>query len=331
MSATLTLPPGVSLCHLPSPFRLARGGELHGALLAFERIGPSDAPAIVVLGGISASAHVCAHPASPQRGWWEPVVGPGAPIDTRRQQVLAFDWLGGNGGSTGPGGGETLPFIDAADQAAALWALCDALRIERVAAIVGSSYGGMVALHAAAQAPHRTGRVIAIAAAHRSHPQASAWRAVQRSIVEFGVRHDSEEQALALARSLALIGYRTPGELHDRFAGAPSIDGSGDVQLPVQDWLRARGAAFARRWNAAQFLCLNRSIDAHCIAPERILAPTALLAFRGDQLVPAEDVRALAAALPHRLLHREVPSRYGHDAFLKEPDLVGAFLREVLA
>lgn len=381
MTAVVTLPRGVELCHLPARFPLARGGALAGASLAFERVGPTTAPVVVVLGGISAGRHVAAHAAAPERGWWDGFVGAGAPIDTDRVQVLSFDWLGGVGGSTAPARGEAFPFVDAADQAAALWALCDALRIERLHAIVGASYGGMVALHAAAQQPARVRRLAALGAAHRSHPQASAWRAVQRGIVELGARTGQEAAALQLARALALTTYRTPGELLDRFGGDAALGvgraalgeeharlrgdgalaagrvatGAGGAGLgtvpgeprerldagdgravppwrtPVEDWLDARGADFAARWHAAAFLCLNRSIDAHRIDPRTVTVPTALLAFVGDQLVPPPDVRELALALPDLRAHRDLRSRYGHDAFLKERVHVGAFVREVLS
>ena len=58
--------------------------------------------------------------------------------------------------------------------------------------------------------------------------------------------------------------------------------------------------------------------------------PASLLAFAGDQLVPPADVRELALALPDLQRFRELRSRFGHDAFLKEPALVGAFVEEVL-
>jgi homoserine O-acetyltransferase len=329
VTAAITLPPGVELCHLPSAFALAGGGTLSGAVLAFERQGPPEAPTIVVLGGISAGRHVAAHPAAPSRGFWDAQVGPGCAIDTERFQVLAFDWLGGNGCSTAPAAGEAFPFVGAEDQARALWALADRLALSHLHAVVGSSYGGMVALHAAAAAPTRVRRLAVLSAAHRSHPQASAWRQVQRRIVELGLRCGATSEALAIARGLAMATYRTPGELLDRFAGAPIVTGA-EVRLPVADWLDAHGTRFAASWTAEQFLCLNRSIDAHVVEPRRITTPTWLLAFVGDQLVPPPCVRELALALPELRAHRELRSRHGHDAFLKETAAVGAFLREVL-
>lgn len=335
MTAAVTLPRGVALCHLPAHFPLARGGSLAGAVLAYElqgqaRRGPEGAPVVVVLGGISAGRHPNAHAERPERGWWDEQVGDGRAVDTRRFQVIAFDWLGAAGCSTGPGPGEAFPFIDARDQAQALLHLCDSLRFDKLHAVVGSSYGGMVALHAAALAPARVGRLAIIGAAHESHAQASAWRAVQRGIVELGQRTGAAAEALALARGLALATYRTPRELHERFAGEPTFVG-GAPRLPVQDWLDARGADFAALWTPEQFLCLNRSIDAHRIDPSGVNAPTWLLSFGGDQLVPSEQVRELSLRLPDLRGHREIRSRYGHDAFLKEHTAVAAFLEEVLA
>jgi len=329
MSALITLPVGAELCHLPARFPLARGGELEGAVLAFERQGPAHAPVVVVLGGISAGRHVSAHAAVPGAGWWQEFVGPGLAIDTTRYQVLAFDWLGGSGNSTAPGAGELFPFVGTEDQAAALRCLLDALAIERVHAFVGSSYGGMVGLQFAAIHPDRVQRLAAIAAPAQSHAQASAWRAVQRGIVELGQRHGAGREALALARALAMTTYRTPAELQLRFGAAACFSGQRH-RFPVQDWLEARGAAFAGDWLPEQFLCLNNSIDAHVVDASRVASPTWLLAFGGDQLVPPSQVKELAQALPQLRAHREVASLYGHDAFLKEHAAVSAFVREVL-
>jgi len=328
MSATVTVPRGVELCHLPQPFELVRGGQLSGAVLAYERQGPKDAPVVIVLGGISAHRHAAAHAELPERGWWEGVVGAGLGIDTERFQVLGIDWLGGAGNSTTPSAGEAFPFVDAADQARALWALCDALKIERVHAIVGSSYGGMVAQHAAVQSAaaqngSRLDRLVVLAAADRSHAQASAYRHVQRQLVELGSRSGTQRESLQLARSLAMVGYRTTAELGDRFDG-----GLDDAAL--SGWLDARGASFADEWGVEQFLCLNRSIDAHDIETASIKVPTWVLGFDSDQLVPLVDVHRFAASLPELRTLRECRTRYGHDGFLKEAAVVSGFLTEVL-
>jgi homoserine O-acetyltransferase len=329
MTAAVTLPANAGLCHLPARLPLARGGVLDGAVLAFERQGPLDAPVVVVLGGISAGRHVSSHSTAEDTGWWEGFVGDGLAVDTRRFQVLSFDWLGGVGASTQPRPGEPFPFVGTEDQAQALLHLLSVLGIGWVHALVGSSYGGMVGLQFGALAPARLDRLAVIAAPAHSHPQASAWRAVQRDLVELGARAGFGAESVALARALAMTTYRTPEELGERFAGAPSFEGQ-TPRLPVQPWLTARGRAFAERWSAEQFLCLCASIDAHVVDPAAIPVPTALLSFTSDQLVPPQQIRDLANALPRVLVHREVPSRFGHDAFLKERAAVTAFVQEVL-
>ncbi|MCB9886972.1 MAG: homoserine O-succinyltransferase [Planctomycetes bacterium] len=310
--------------------RTVRGELLDGAQLAFERQGPEHAPVVVVLGGISAGRHVSAHAGVPGPGWWEGFVGDGLAVDTRRLSVLSIDWLGGNGCSTAPGRGECLGFVGAEDQADALVELLDRLRIERVHTVIGSSYGGMVGLQLAARHPQRLQQLVAIAAAHRSHPQASAWRAVQRGIVALGAAAGHEAQALSLARQLAMTTYRSPQELAARFSAAPTFGAHG-VSFPVEGWLQARGEAFAAAWTSEQFLCLCSSIDAHLVDPAAVAAPTTLVSFASDQLVPVADVRELARALPRLVRHVELASPYGHDAFLKERSALSRLLREVLA
>src|SRR4051794_15009398 len=86
---------------LPDPFVLENGQPLHGATLAWQCVGPADAPLIIVLGGISAHRHC--------EGWWEAQCGTGAALGTERYRLLAIDWLGGCDNSTGPQSGETFP------------------------------------------------------------------------------------------------------------------------------------------------------------------------------------------------------------------------------
>jgi homoserine O-acetyltransferase len=320
MSASLCLPPQIELCHLPAEFPLASGESLRGAVLACERQGPANAPVVVVLGGISAGRHVSAHAAVPGPGWWEGIVGPGLAIDTNRWQVLAIDWLGGHGASTAPAAGESFPLVGPADQAAALAVLLDRLRLPPLRALVGCSYGGMVGLQFAAQFPQHLQQLVVIAAAHRNHAQAVAQRALQRGIVELGLRHGAGAAAVALARGLALCSYRTPQEFAERFANA-----SGG------DWLLRHGARFAEQWTAEQYLSLCRSLDAHAIKPAAVTVPTSLCSIVDDQLVPPELMAELAAGLPQLRRLQRVRSRYGHDGFLKETRTIGSFLREVLA
>lgn len=287
-------------------------------LVPWELTGRHDRPVIAVLGGISADRHVTANAADPSAGWWQELVGPGAAVDTDEHRVLGIDW---QVPSHGP--------ITTHDQATALARVLDHLHLSHVSAIVGASYGGMVALAFAERFPHRVGRLAVLCAAHQPHPMATAHRVIQRRIIRLGFAAGMPSDGVALARALGITTYRTAEEFADRFDG-PAEDHEGVLRFPVEGYLDHGGARYAARCTPERYLALSESIDSHHVEPERITTPTELLAVHGDAIAPVWQVRQLAARLggPSRLV--EIASHYGHDAFLKAVEPVGAFLRDSL-
>jgi len=312
---------------LPGRFPLHHGGSLEDVRLAWRVEGPAGAPVVVALGGISAHRRIYSA-AGTRDGWWPELSGPGLPLDAARFRLLGFDFLGGSGLTTGPrSGAEGFPPVSSHDQASLLRSLCDELGIGRLHAIVGASYGGMVALAFAERFPDRVGQILVISAAHRTNPLATAWRSVERETVRFGLAHGDGAGGLRLARALAMATYRTREEFEQRFNGAPEIEGTRAV-FPVERYLLARGDDYARHYAPGSFMCLSESIDLHRVAPESITVPTTLVAVAEDQLVTLDEMRELEARLagPRRLY--EIHSLYGHDAFLKErAQLEGIFTR----
>ena len=301
---------------LPAPFRLHHGGELADAKLAWRLAGDPERPVVIAIGGISAHRRIYDE-AEPRAGWWHEVAGPGRALDTRRCCLLGIDYLGGSGESTRPPPAALPASIASHDQAEALRCLLDHLGMPRVHAILGASYGGMVALAFGERYPERVSRLLVISAADRAHPMATAWRCVQRRTVRFAVQVGRASEGLELARALAMTTYRSPEEFAARFAAPPTRE-DGRFVFPVESYLFARGRDYAARVRAEEFLCLSESIDLHRVEAARIRVPTTVIAVREDQLVPIEDMRALAARLPDARLH-EISSPHGHDAFLKEP------------
>src|SRR5690606_1783824 len=136
--------------------------------------------------------------------WWQALVGAGAAIDLSRLRVLSVEWLV-------PAALGTTS-ISSTDQADAIAALLDELGISRVRAFVGSSYGAMVGLAFAARHAQRVDRLVLLAGAHRPHPLSTAQRSVQRGIVRLGLDSGRVDEALALARQLAITTYRGSAE-----------------------------------------------------------------------------------------------------------------------
>lgn len=305
------------LLEIAGTVRLHHGGALERVRIAWWLAGARGAPVVTALGGISAHRHVFTSGEGP-RGWWDELVGPGRALDSERFRVLGFDFLGGSGDTTGPRPGEPFPSISTYDQAEVLLRLANHLNVASLHAVVGASYGGMVALAFAERYPERVGRLLVIGAADRSHPLSTAWRSVQRRIVRFALdRHDGAA-GLELARALAMTTYRSADEFAARFNAAPDVDGDGYFVFPVESYLFARGADYAARYRPQSFLCLSESIDLHAVDAAAIRTRTTIVAVREDQLVPFADACAFAARLGARAQLFEVSSVFGHDAFLKE-------------
>ena len=94
---TESIAPGTRFVALPSPFAFKRGGELHGARMAFETWGELNAArdnAVLILTGLSPNAHAASNASNPEPGWWEAMLGPGKYIDTTRHFAVCVNSLG---------------------------------------------------------------------------------------------------------------------------------------------------------------------------------------------------------------------------------------------
>jgi homoserine O-acetyltransferase len=292
----------------------------------FELTGADGCPVVLTLGGISADKHVHAHDGDPRPGWWERVVGPGRAIDTTAFRILGIDF--GDGGDRDDGRPSRI--ITTHDQADLIAALLDSLGITRLHALIGASYGGMVGLAFAERHPELLEQLVVIGAAHRAHALTTAWRVVQRRIVELGLETGRAEEAMAIARALAMTTYRSREEFAARFGATTIATGDADATFPVESYLRHHGEKFAQRFSAARFLALSLSSDLHAVDPSAITTPTTLVAEAGDLIVPREDVLALASAFAGPCDVVELESIHGHDAFLLEPERLGNILQPVL-
>ncbi len=292
-------------------------------LPAYELSGPAGAPLIIVLGGISATKHVTTTADDASAGWWEPVVGAHRAIDTARFRVLSIDFLDGGRAPTG----RPARTVTTHDQAYALRCVLDALGVRRAHAIIGASYGGMVALAFAERYGDRAERLVVIGAAHEPHPMSTAVRSVQRRIVELGLAAGRSQAALALARSLAMTTYRSAREFGERFDALPLERSVADAEFPVERYLRHCGERFAATWSAERFLALSLSADLHRVRPAGVRVPATLVAAEGDLIVPESQIRQLARELGAPARVELLETTFGHDAFLTEPEKIGQILR----
>ena len=97
--------PATRFVEINEPLSMKKGGYLPSYTLAYETWGELNAGrtnAVLILSGLSPNAHAASSKEDPAPGWWEGMIGPGAPIDTDRFFVIALNSLGSCKGSTGP-------------------------------------------------------------------------------------------------------------------------------------------------------------------------------------------------------------------------------------
>jgi len=278
--------PGTRWFDLPSPFAIKRGDALVAARLAFETWGtlaPARDNAILILTGLSPSAHAAATPENPDAGWWEAMIGPGLAIDTSRWFVICANSLGSCKGSTGaasinPSTNEPyrldFPDLSIEDIANAAHALVAGLGIERLACVIGCSMGGMSALAYLQQHPGSARGHINVSGAAQALPFSIAIRSLQREAIRLDPnwnhgRYDDAhypDAGMRIARKLGVVTYRSALEWHGRF-GRVRLDGEQreddpfGMEFQVESYLEGHARRFVRQFDPNCYLYLSRSMD----------------------------------------------------------------------
>lgn len=350
-------------------FTFESGDSLPFVRVAYETWGELTAErdnALLVLHALTGDSHATgpAGRGHATPGWWQGIIGPGKAIDTDRWFVVAPNMLGGCQGTTGPASlapdgaewGPRFPFTTIRDQVNAQAALADALGIERWGAVVGGSMGGMQALEWAVMFPDRVERLAVIAAPPYSTADQIALNSVQIEAVRTdplfrgGQYYDAEDgdgphRGLALARRMALLNYRSPSELNERFqrawqSGISPLGGGG--RFAVESYLDFHGNKFTRRFDANSYLTLVEAMNSHDVgrgrgglaaALSRVTARTLVVGIDSDRLFPVEGQEQIAYHVPDTLDGRVpvvIRSDFGHDGFLIEDDAVSTQLRRLL-
>jgi homoserine O-acetyltransferase len=351
---------------LHGPFTMRHGGVLPQVDIVYETWGhlaPERDNALLLLTGLSPSAHAASSAEDPSPGWWEDVVGPGKAIDTERFFVVCVNSLGSPHGSTGPASvdprtgkryGITFPVLTIEDIATTAHEALRALGLTRLRAVVGPSLGGMSALAYAILFPDDVENLVTISSAARATPFAIAIRSVQRE----AIRSDPEWKGgdyeppaapvtgLRLARKLGLITYRSAAEWRQRFRRERTADRDDalfGIEFEVEAYLEMHARKFVGSFDANCYLYLSRSMDLFDVAEHggsveaglsRIKARrTLVIGVTTDFLFPLDQQEEIAAVLNG--LGREahfapLPSIQGHDSFLVDMDrfcpAIGDFL-----
>ena len=348
------------------PLRLKGGAQLPSFEIAYETYGTLNAArsnAVLVCHALNASHHVAGTHENEKDslGWWDNLVGPGKPLDTRRFFVVGSNYLGSCFGSTGPASirpqtgkprGADFPVVTVEDWVEAQARLAEHLGIERFAAVIGGSLGAMQALQWALSYPERIRHAIVIAAAARLSPQNIAFNEVARQAImtdpDFHGGHYYDKgvvptRGLRIARMIGHITYLSGEAMAEKFGrllrrGSPGFDF--DVDFEIESYLRYQGDKFSSYFDANTYLRITKALDYYDPAAEhggslaaalaRAKAAFLLVSFKSDWRFPPPRSREIVRALldNRRIVsYLEIDAPGGHDAFLLEDARYHAALR----
>jgi homoserine O-acetyltransferase len=340
------------------PLQLESDVELPDVTLAYETWGRfTGNNAVLVLHALTGDAHAAGSAGAGHvtPGWWDPLIGPGKPIDTDRYFVVAPNILGGCQGSTGPSSsapdgrpwGSRFPQLTVRDQVGAEVALTRALGIRSWHTVIGGSAGGMRALEWAITHPSKVHRLLLVATTGWTSAEQIALTETQAAAIRADVHFASGDyydesrgpvDGLDVARRIAQISYRSERELEQRF-GRSRAPTAGQPWA-VESYLRHHGTKLAQRFDANSYLVLGEAMNSHDVgrgrggvglALSRITARTIVAGIDSDRLYPLFQQQLLAEQIPRSRRLEVINSLHGHDGFLIEHEQVGGLIDRLLS
>ncbi len=340
------------------PLKLKSGAVLPQFEIAYETYGELNAArsnAVLVCHALNASHHVAGYYADDPSnvGWWDNLVGPGKPLDTRKFFVVGNNYIGSCFGSSGPTSpnpatgkpwGAEFPLLTVEDWVAAQARLADHLGIERFVAAIGGSLGAMQALQWTLSFPERIRHAIVIAATPKLSAQNIAFNEVARQAImtdpDFHEGHYYDKgvvprRGLRIARMIGHITYLSDSAMMEKFGrvlrgkNGPRFDF--DIDFEIESYLRHQGDKFASYFDANTYLRITKALDYYDPAAEyggdlgralaRANAAFLVVSFTSDWRFTSERSREIVKALLDArkiVSYLEIDAPQGHDAFLMD-------------
>lgn len=358
--------------HFDQPLTLQCGKVLPEYDLIYETYGSlnSDATnAILVCHALSGHHHAAGYHSMDERkpGWWDSCIGPGKPIDTSRFFVVSLNNLGGCHGSTGPTSinpqtgapyGPDFPVVTVKDWVVSQARLADQLGINKWAAVIGGSLGGMQALQWSIDYPERLENAVVIASTPKLTAQNIAFNEVARKAITSDPSfHDGRyfehntipKKGLMLARMVGHITYLSDASMGEKFGRDmrnKAFNFGYDVEFEVESYLNYQGERFSENFDANTYLLMTRALDYFDPAQEyggqleNALAKARchflVISFSTDWRFSPERSEILVNDLVKankNVSYTEIDAPHGHDAFLiptpRYMDVFSAFMTRV--
>lgn len=354
------------LIHFDEPLMLRSGRSIDQYDLMVETYGKLNADksnAILICHALSGDHHAAgfykADDEKEKAGWWDCCIGPGKAFDTNNFFIVCLNNLGGCAGSTGPSSidpdtgkhyGPDFPIITVRDWVKSQARLADRLGIQKWAAVIGGSLGGMQVMRWAISYPDRLGHAIIIAAAPKLSAQNIAFNEIARQSItsdpDFHSGHYYDfntypKRGLTLARMVGHVTYLSDSAMRDKF-GKDTIEGSFGrdlrsgklnfsygVDFQVESYLKYKGEIFSHSFDANSYLLITKTLDYFDPAVDynfdlskafiESKCKFLVVSFTTDWRFPPERSREIVNTLlkaKQPVSYLEIEADQGHDAFL---------------
>ncbi len=363
--------------HFAEPLSLQSGASIANYNLVVETYGKLNAKkdnAVLICHALNASHHVAGISAdNPDSiGWWDNMVGPGKPVDTNKFFVIGVNNLGSCFGSTGPMSinpstgkpyGASFPVVTVEDWVNAQARVADHFQIEKFAAVMGGSLGGMQAMAWSMMYPTRVANCIVVASTPKLSAQNIAFNEVARSAIlsdpdfhggDYYAHNVKPRRGLRVARMIGHITYLSDDDMAEKFGrelrraegASDEYNFSFDVEFEVESYLRYQGEKFADYFDANTYLLITRALDYFdpakayannlSAAMKDVIAKFLVVSFTTDWRFAPDRSREIVKALLDNKLdvsYGEIDAPHGHDAFLLEDPryhgLVRAYFEQI--
>ncbi|UFH31037.1 alpha/beta fold hydrolase [Chryseobacterium sp. C-71] len=278
-----------------------------------------SAPIILVNHALTGNSNV-----SGEKGWWKQLIGENQVIDTNKYTVLCFNI---------PGSGYDDFFIDeysdftSSDISNIFLKGLETLNIKNVYAIIGGSLGGGIGWEMLVKNTDLAELFIPIACDSKTHDWLHAQCLVQQFLL------NGNDEPLQKARIHAMLCYRTPQSLNDRFQNKFNEE---KQRLESEDWLNYHGKSLAERFSLKSYQLMNHllmNINANDKDLGKIKARMHMISVDTDLFFPASEIRMGFNKLKtekNDVFYHEIKSIHGHDAFLIEYEQLNFIIKNIL-
>ena len=354
--------------NIAEPVKLDSGETLEDVTVAYETYGELNkekSNAILICHALTGDAHAAGwHDGDRKPGWWEIVIGPGKALDSEKYFIICSNVLGGCKGTTGPSSinpktnkeyGLDFPVITIKDMVSVQKKLVDSFGIEKLAAVIGGSMGGMQVLEWMVTYPKMMKKAIPIATTAMSSPQQIAFNEVGRQAIfsdpkwnngNYYKTNTIPENGLSLARMIAHITYLSDESMDIKFGrdlqDKEEISYDFSIDFQVESYLKHQGETFVKRFDANSYLFITKAVDLFDLRIndslidgfKNVEANVDVVSVDSDWLYPTEQSKEFLTALNANDIEvsfSEIKSNYGHDAFLLEKGQLNYILSKSLS